>query len=89
MKKKRRKAISEWFSDFKQTLSCAHCGNDDFRTLEFHHKNPDEKDFNLGDAKHHGLSKDRIMREAKKCDVLCANCHRIHHYEERCKATVG
>jgi hypothetical protein len=22
------------------------------------------------------------MKEAKKCIVLCANCHRIHHYDE-------
>lgn len=47
--------------------------------LEFHHRNPAEKEFNLGVR---GLTKSwkRIKKELIKCDLLCANCHREHHH---------
>ena len=28
-------------------------------------------------------SLDRIKSEAAKCDILCANCHRKLHYDEK------
>lgn len=46
---------------------------------DFHHLDPKIKSFNLG----HGVAKsiNDLIKEAEKCILLCANCHRIYHYE--------
>lgn len=66
---------------FKETLSCTVCGENHPATLDFHHviRSPDNKKVHrlVGD----GLYK-KALEEIKKCVVLCANCHRKHHYEE-------
>lgn len=47
---------------------------------DFHHLDPKEKEFNLGDILR---KKDfsTIEKELTKCVLLCANCHRIRHFE--------
>jgi hypothetical protein len=82
-KKPRRKKIKEDFIEWKKTLECSRCKNNDYRVLEFHHKNPLEKEFSIANMVDRGFSKEKINDEVSKCDVLCANCHRIVHYEIR------
>jgi 5-methylcytosine-specific restriction endonuclease McrA len=68
---------------------CMHCGYSKYpEVLEFHHKNPKEKDFNLS-AKGHCRSWERVMEEIKKCLLLCANCHRELHVKQRLAASEG
>jgi hypothetical protein len=69
------------FASYKKTCFCSKCGNDDYRVLEFHHIQ--EKEFNIGDSINRGFSKEKILLEIKKCEILCANCHRIETYESR------
>lgn len=45
--------------------------------LEFHHLDPNEKDFSLGNCKLTSFEKVRF--ELDKCVLLCANCHREVH----------
>jgi hypothetical protein len=80
-KNERRKKIVEWYREHKKTLQCEDCGYDDFRSLEFHHHNG-RKEFNVGDMARRGFSIKRIEKEIAKCQVLCANCHRIRHWED-------
>lgn len=60
--------------------SCKRCGyNKRPEALEFHHKDPDEKDFGIGGS--YNLSWKRIIKELQKCILLCANCHAEIHAE--------
>lgn len=55
---------------------CEHCGYDKYRgALEFHHKDPSQKD--PKGLKAYKLS--RLFAEVDKCVLLCANCHREEH----------
>jgi hypothetical protein len=55
---------------------CSKCGYDRYMgALEFHHVNDDKK-FNL--SKNHSIK--QSLEEAKKCIVLCSNCHKEEHY---------
>jgi hypothetical protein len=78
--KARKQALVAWFRDYKATVRCTRCGEDHPATLDFHHRNPDEKDFAAFEISHRSWGKARILREIAKCDVLCANCHRKLHY---------
>lgn len=60
---------------------CQKCGyNKCQAALDFHHRDPSEKDFPL--CQKYGCRKisDRIKKELDKCDLLCANCHREEHW---------
>lgn len=58
---------------------CKKCGYDKcIGALEFHHKDPKKKDPNWKTI--HSCSLDRILKEIKKCELLCANCHREKHW---------
>ena len=58
--------------------SCMCCGYDKYLgALEFHHKNPNEKDFTIGQRKN--LSFGKLKPELDKCLLVCANCHKEIH----------
>jgi len=77
-----RKEKSNWLREYKSTLSCVRCGQDHPATLDFHHRDPSEKEVLISKITLKGWSIERMMIEINKCDVLCANCHRILHYDE-------
>lgn len=61
-----------------QRTACEKCGETRFYVLDYHHKNPTEKDFTIGQLKKGSYQ--IIQEEIKKCICLCANCHREFHY---------
>lgn len=63
--------------------SCSRCGyNKSIGALEFHHLDPNEKDFTIAGK---SWSFDRLKKEVDKCILLCANCHVELHEELRQK----
>ena len=74
------KQKAEWDA-FKASLSCTVCGVKHPAVIDFHHVDPSTKTA----AVHTFIQGGRFAaayEEVKKCVALCANCHRIHHYNE-------
>lgn len=78
----RTKQIKVWFAEIKSKLKCERCGENHPATLDFHHVDEAEKEIEVSAAVFRG-NKKKILAEIEKCIVLCANCHRKHHYNER------
>jgi hypothetical protein len=58
--------------------ACERCGyNKSPYALEFHHRDPSQKDGNISRMLSHSWS--RVKKELDKCIMLCANCHREEH----------
>lgn len=59
---------------------CKECQSviEDVEKSAFHHRNPEEKSFNLS-GNNFARSWDSIKSELSKCNLLCKNCHRAKH----------
>lgn len=77
---RRRDKVKQMAVDYKGG-KCQRCSyNKCTRALEFHHIDPNEKDFGIG-YKGHTKAWEKIKVELDKCMLLCANCHREVHDE--------
>lgn len=79
MVSERRRKLKDMAIEYKGG-KCEKCGyNKCNGALEFHHLNPEEKDFSISSS---GTTKsfERIKIEIDKCILVCANCHREIHY---------
>ena len=56
---------------------CVDCGEKNIVTLEFDHLDPEAKDFSISSLMRKKTTEEKFMEELKKCEVVCANCHRI------------
>lgn len=57
---------------------CCICGYNKYQgSLEFHHINPEEKDFTFGKMVSKSLA--AIVSEIQKCVLVCSNCHKEVH----------
>jgi len=54
---------------------CAHCGEQDFRCLQFNHTDPSTKTASISNMIRDWKPIPLIKEELDKCEVLCANCH--------------
>lgn len=78
----RRKVGYDKIKALKESLGCMVCGyNKCHAALDFHHRDQSTKKHNI--CRVWNLSWERAMEEIAKCDLLCANCHREHHFNER------
>lgn len=82
-----RKADRSWINSLKIAKGCADCGYDERAVaLDFDHVRG-EKLCNVGEMV--GRSRERIQEEMDKCEVVCANCHRIRTEDRRVASSNG
>lgn len=77
-KENRSQGKKKWL-EFKKGLDCTHCGFAHPAVIDFHHVGL--KKYSVNDLVKNGRF-GLAYKEVKQCIPLCANCHRIHHYEE-------
>lgn len=74
--KKRRRARKALLIEMRGGR-CQDCGYANAHAaLEFHHRDASTKEFAVGSW--YG-SLELLVAESEKCDLLCANCHRVRH----------
>lgn len=61
---------------------CTDCGGCfPYYVMDFDHVDGTKKRFDVGRARKYSLAE--IRREIAKCELVCANCHRIRTHERR------
>ena len=73
----------DWFRAWKRGNGCTRCEETDPVCLDMHHLDPTKKESKISNIVTKGGAWDRIMKEAAKCIIVCANCHRKLHAEQR------
>jgi hypothetical protein len=82
--KEYNKKVANWYDDFKSNLICSKCDEKRWWVLDFHHADPDQKEYSIAKLKNNG-SKPKLLKEISKCIILCSNCHRdLHYKQDRC-----
>jgi len=85
------KRVTLWRQRTKLRLIAAHGGmcvdcriDGPSFIFEFDHRVPGEKSFEVSNATT-TRSFDRILVESMKCDLVCANCHKIRTHLRQCE----
>ena len=75
----KRAGIQQQLTEYLSGHPCVDCGETDIVVLEFDHVG--EKLANISTLANGGRSWARILSEIEKCEVRCANCHRLKTLE--------
>lgn len=63
-----------------KSVPCQDCGKSyPTYVMDFDHRDPSQKKFEIAHRK--TLSEENLLAEIAKCDIVCANCHRIRTHE--------
>lgn len=77
------RAVRMFIRGYLATHPCVDCGESDPIVLEFDHRAPALKVFNIGESNSLSKSIKSVRFEVSKCDVRCSNCHRRRTFTQR------
>ena len=72
---KQKQQFKKRLAEIKESSGCIDCGEKNHIVLDFDHLS--NKKYNISRMIHDGFSWKAIAKEIEKCEVVCANCHRI------------
>lgn len=72
----------QYIWDYLKNNSCLDCGEKNPIVLEFDHREGENKIIEVTTAARDGWSLKNLQKEIDKCDVRCANCHRIKTFHQ-------
>ncbi|HEX7651237.1 MAG TPA: hypothetical protein VF439_00775 [Candidatus Paceibacterota bacterium] len=78
--KRNKRRVAAFLEEYKRNGTCTDCGfkGRDFPSvLDFDHTGSGTKKFNVGSWSQSVLSIETVKKEIEKCELVCANCHRI------------
>lgn len=77
--KRARDKKRKYLNEYKLSKGCLLCGyNANALALDFHHRDGEKKECNVGRM---DVGWDKMLKEIEKCDIVCANCHRIISFQ--------
>ena len=75
---RRRQDATTAFLRQLREVPCTDCGGRfEGHQMDFDHRVPSQKRFNLCSGRASLKNREQLLEEAAKCDVVCANCHRL------------
>jgi DNA-binding NarL/FixJ family response regulator len=72
---RQKQQFKKKLAEIKEASGCKDCGEKNHIVLDFDHLH--NKKYNISRMIHDGFSWKAIAKEIEKCEVVCANCHRI------------
>jgi hypothetical protein len=79
-----RQAHVTWLDSLKEGKPCADCGQVyPPYVMEWDHLPGSAKSLVLADTRRAAYGKNRILAELAKCELVCANCHRVRTFTRR------
>jgi hypothetical protein len=72
---KYRQRNKDYITNLLSKSCCVDCGNTNLIVLEFDHLK--DKKYGIAYLISRGASLGKLQKEIDKCDIVCANCHRI------------
>jgi hypothetical protein len=77
------RALKKFMIEIK-SKPCIDCGGTfPVCCMDFAHRDPKDKKYNLGSMFSHHYGRELIEKELEKCDLVCANCHRVRTQKEK------
>ena len=73
--------VLKWYNETKASACCRECGVRHPAVIEFHHVDPETKEYSISHMVFNGFTMTQVLAEYAKTQPLCKNHHALEHYK--------